>query len=137
MFRSGPRPFLMGVFNMPLDQPTNYLIRSTPIGANFRLKYVLASYSAGIVAGAQTFPDLLFQFYDSKGDAFSFSPAFIQTITSPANIGIGLDGTTPLDVDYPGGTPIKIRITGQNPALGQIISVTYYGVRGWDSPGGF
>lgn len=130
-----PRPFLLGEANLALTEANQTFTRSVPVGAWWRLKFILVNYPRTVVAGAQTTPDLLFRLYDADGRAFHVDPALFPQVTSPAG-NPGLNATNPLNIDYPGGTLVRLEITGQIIGTGPAtISITLYGFRGWEGYG--
>lgn len=130
-----PRPFLLGVANLSLTIARQTFAQSVPVGAWWRLKYVLVDYPRTVVAGAQTTPDLLFRAFDADGRAFHVDPVLFPQVTSPAGAP-GLDATNPINIDYPGGTSVRLEITGQIIGTGPAtVSITLYGLRGWEGYG--
>ena len=129
-----PRPFLIGVANLALTANRQYFTRTVPVGAYWRLKYLLVDYPRTVVAGAQTTPDLFYQLYDADGRAFHVLPALLPQITTPS--GGPLNATNPINIDYPGGSSVKLEITGQIVGTGPAtMSITLYGIRGWEGYG--
>lgn len=130
-----PRPFLLGQASLSLTASRQVFTKSIPVGAWWRLKYLLVDYPRTVVAGAQTTPDLFYQLFDADGRAFHVTPALLPQVTSPAGAA-GIDATNPLNIDYPGGSAVKVEITGQNVGVGPAtISITLYGLRGWEGYG--
>jgi len=134
----GPRPYLVGVNKMPLASGREYLIRTIPAGSPWRLRYILVSYQESLELGALISNDLAYHLYDADGRTFSVDPIVVPMVTSPAR-NRGLAATNPLNVDYPGGTSVKLEITvaGGLPfnGLPASVSITLYGVRGWEGYG--
>lgn len=130
-----PRPFLLGGAFVPLQLPIHNFLAVVPVGTNWRLMFLLVDYGRTIAAGAQTSPDLSYRLYDADGRAYHVDPALLPQVTSPAGA-FGVDATSPLCLDYPGGTVVRVEITGQ--VAGPVpatISITLYGIRGWESYG--
>lgn len=136
MFFLPPRPFLLGQSDLALTMARQYFVRAIPVGATWRLKYILVNYlrtvGEGEEANIQTTPDLLYKLYDADGRAFHVSPVLFPMVTSPAG-NPGLNATNPINVDYPGGSNVKLEIEGQNVGTGPAyISITLFGIRGWE-----
>jgi hypothetical protein len=129
-----PRPFLIGVANLALSAPSQYFTRTIPSGAVWRLKYFLIGYPVTIAAGAQTTPDLSYRLFDADGRAFQVNPVLINQFTSPGGLP-DLDATNPIDIDYPGGTNVKIEISGNVALAVPTLSITLFGIRGWERMG--
>lgn len=107
-------------------------MRSFPTGPIFRVKYLLVDYDVSEEVGAQISPDLSFNLYDSVGRAFSVGAITAKQATSPAGFK-GLNATQPINLDYMGGSTLKLEILGFDPALGlpSTVSLTIYGLEGW------
>ena len=129
-----PRPFLIGVANLALVQERQYFVRTIPSGANWRLKYMLVQYQPTVEVNTQITPDLAFNLYDADGRAFHVSPVLFKSVTSPAGFP-DLDATNPINVDYPGGTNVKIEILENVAVAITTISITLFGIRGWERIG--
>ncbi len=131
MFIIPPRPYFLGVNRFTLVNAIEYINRSIPVGADFRLQYLLVDFKRTVVAGAQTSPELNFKLYDADGRTFQINPVRACMVTSPAGAA-GLNGTSPINIDYPGGSSLKLEVTGQTGGLPGVISVTFAGLRGWE-----
>lgn len=129
-----PRPFLLGQANLALTPGRTWFLRTIPTGAWWRLYFLLVNYPRTVVAGAQTTPDLRYKLYDADGRAFHVDPVLLPQVTSPAGAP-GLNGTNPLFIDYPGGSNIKLEIEGQIAGGPATISITLFGIRGWEGYG--
>lgn len=127
-----PRPFLIGQFKRTLTMDREWMTRSFPNGPIYRVKYLLVDYPVTVEGGIQTSPDLSFNLYDADGRSFSVSPILFKQATSPAGFP-GLNATQPINLDYYGGSTLKLEILGFDPALGLPgpISITIYGLEGW------
>jgi len=126
-----PRPYFISIANYALVNSREYIMRSIPTGATWKLKYILANYQRTVVAGNQSSPELFYRVYDADGRAFQMDPVLLPQTTSPAGQP-RLDATNPLDIIYGGGSNIKIEITGQNGTLPSSVSLTLVGLRGWE-----
>lgn len=131
MFIIPPRPYFLGAFKFTLTNAIEYINRTIPVGADFRLQYLLIDYKRTVVAGAQTSKDLNYKLYDADGRTFQINPILGAAVTSPAGA-TGLNGTSPINIDYPGGSSLKLEITGQTGGLPAVVSVTFAGLRGWE-----
>jgi len=107
-----------------------------PVGASWRLKCITVSYDPHVVASVQAYPDLFFQVYDVDGRAFQFAPVLVRAVTTPGS-GKPLGATSPINLDYPGGTAVRMDITGQDTgSSGPFpVSITLVGIRGWEGYG--
>jgi len=132
MFFIPPRPFLLGEANISLTMARQYFMRTIPTGATWRLKYILVNYLRTVEVATQLTPDLLYRLYDADGRAFHVSPVLLPMVTSPAG-NRGLNATNPINIDYPGGTNVKLEIEGQVVGTGPAyVSITLFGIRGWE-----
>lgn len=145
MILLGPRPLILGVYHLPLTQKRQYWTRSIPPGAPWRLKYLTMTYirSTQTVDGlvSQITPDLKYTLFDSKGNAFQVSPVYARQVTTPSG-GVSVSATNPIDESYAGSDTLKILIEGQrlasegaNPGPAWV-SLTFMGIRGWETMGG-
>jgi hypothetical protein len=131
-----PRPFLLGEMRVPLTQEVQYWTRTVPAGASWRLRYLLVDYLPVDGDGIQNSQNLSYRLYDGEGLAFQVDPVQLDMVTSPAGLA-GLAGTNPIDVEYRGGSTVKLEIHGQVIGLGpDYISITMFGIRGWGRVGG-
>jgi hypothetical protein len=131
-----PRPFLIGVAAFPLANAREWFVRSIPTGASWRFLFLLVDYHRSVEVATQITPDLSYRLYDADGRAFHVDPVLLPQVTSPAG-GPTLDASFPLGIDYPGGSSLKLEITGQIPGVGPAaISITCFGIRGWQKSGG-
>ena len=125
----GPRLLLIGINRRPLVLPWTDFNISIPIGSPYILKSISWVFDRTVVASVQTSPNLSFDFFDSKGYAFSNEPIMIRNYGSPGG-NRGLTSTKPLHIKYEGGDTIHLRlfgaIAGPVPA---VASVTLYGYR--------
>lgn len=131
-----PRPFLFGAYRYSLVNPIEYIIRSIPVGASYKLMYLLINYPRTFEGGggdvAQTSRELSYKLYDADGRTFQVDPVSAGMVTSPAGTG-ALNATTPIGIDYPGGSALKLEITGQVPGGDpDYVSITFMGIRGWE-----
>jgi len=135
MVHIGPRPFLIGTNKEPLLTARQWFVRTIPIGAPWRLKYVLIDYPVIVAGLIQTSANLAIQFFDADGRAFNVAPVALAQVTSPSGTK-GLSGTNPLNIDYPGGTNVKaeISVIGAG-TLPSSFSLTMFGIRGWEGFG--
>jgi len=129
-----PRPYLIGISNLVLAAPRQYFVRTIPQGATWRLKYLLVSYLRTVAAGAQTSPDLLYTLHDADGRSFQVDPVLFAQVTTPSGDS-HLDATNPINIDYPGGTNVKLEIVGAAGGLPAVVSLTMFGIRGWEGYG--
>lgn len=129
-----PRPYLIGIANLVLTAPSQYFVRTIPQGAVWRFKYFTVNYLRTVAANAQTSPDLSFLAYDGDGRAFQVNPVLFAQVTTPSG-GTRLHATNPVNIDYPGGTNVKIEIKGADGGLPANISLTLFGIRGWEGYG--
>ncbi len=133
MFIIPPRPYLLGVFKKALTNPTEYVIRTIPVGASFRLRYLLIDYRRLPldIAAAQLSAELTYKLYDADGRTFQVDPVTASQVTSPAGAQ-GLNATNPINIDYPGGSSLKLEIGGHIAGGPTVVSVTFVGLRGWE-----
>jgi hypothetical protein len=129
-----PRPYLIGIDNLALTAPRQYFVRTIPQGANWRFKYMTVNYLRTVAATVQTSPDLLFKAYDADGRCFQVSPVLFAQVTTPSG-GRAIAGTNAVNIDYPGGTNIKLEIEGAVGGVPNSISITLFGIRGWEGYG--
>lgn len=134
MFYLPPRPFLLGQFNFPVTSAREWFTRSIPVGANWRFQYLLINYPVGVEEGAQTTVEPLYKLYDADGRAFHVNPVLAKQVTSPAGFP-NLRGTNPINIDYPGGSSVKLEIEFPTGTLPATISITLFGIRGWEGFG--
>jgi hypothetical protein len=133
-----PRPYLLGDARYPLTAARQYYIKTIPPGAGWSFKFLLANYLRTTSGGGtvQDTPDLSYRLYDADGRAFHVSPVLLPMVTSPAGAA-GLDATNLINIHYPGGSSIKLEIEGSLVGTGpSLISLTLYGIRGWERLGG-
>jgi hypothetical protein len=131
-----PRPFLLGVVNLPLTMDRQYFVRTIPTGASWRFKYLLVSYPLATELGVQIAANLSYKLYDADGRAFHINPVLLPMVTGPAGTGRSIAGTNRIEIDYPGGTNIKLELERvQAGTLPPTISITLYGIRGWEGYG--
>lgn len=133
-----PRPYLLGDARVSLTAARQYYIKTIPPGAGWSFKFLLVNYLRTTSAGGtvQDTPDLSYRLFDANGRAFHVAPVPLPMVTSPAG-GVGLDATGLINVHYPGGSSIKLEIEGHLVGTGpDLVSVTLYGIRGWERMGG-
>lgn len=131
-----PRPFLLGVANLALVTDRQYFMRTIPIGAPWRFKYLLVSYPLAEAAGIQTGANLSYTLYDADGRTFQVLPVSLPMVTSPAGVRRSVAATNPIEIDYPGGTSVKLEIERlEAGTLPPTISITMFGIRGWEGYG--
>jgi hypothetical protein len=130
-----PRPFLLGRAFIPLVNAVEYFMQAIPYGASWRFMFLLVDYPVLVEDTTQLTPHLRFRGYDADGRSFHVEPVFFRMVTTPSGAGF-LDATNSIGIDYPGGSSIKIEITGQIPGTGPAtVSLTPYGLRGWEGYG--
>ncbi len=133
-----PRPYLLGDAFYPLTAARQYYIKTIPPGAGWMFKFLLVDYLRTTSTGGtvQTTPDLSYRLYDANGRAFHVDPVSLPMVTSPAGAP-GLNATNLINIHYPGGSAIKLEVEGALVGTGpSLISITLYGIRGWESMGG-
>lgn len=135
MILLGPRPMILGQANIVLNQPIQPWTQLIPVGAPWRLLYLMVNYKRTVVARVQSTPDLSFTLYDSMGHAFQAAPVLAKQVTSPAGAP-SIGSTNPINMSYPGGSTLRLSIEGQIIGTGpETVSVTFFGIRGWQRMG--
>lgn len=133
MFYVGPRPYLIGEANIPLQYDGQWWMRGLPNGGWWTLKYILVDYPR--VESTLDMPDLSYQLYDEDGRAFMVRPVSLPMVTSPAGAK-GLNATGLINVRYKGGSGVKLRISGRGTIGPSRVSITLCGIRSAEWLGG-
>lgn len=122
---------LVAAARAPLVLPVTPISVDTPVGSDFRLDYILASYNRTVVAGAQTSPDLLFMLFDSRGVAMTNQPVKFEDVLTKAGAP-RIWGVSRIGHVYPPRSVIRMEVTGMNAGpVPADISITYLGVKDW------
>jgi hypothetical protein len=130
-----PRPFLLGFADVPLTSDGQYFMKTIPQGAPWRFQFLLAGYARAVAGLVQTSCELAYTLFDADGRTFQVAPVLLPQVTTPAG-GRQLRATNPIKIDYPGGTSVKIQI--HRVGVGTLppsISLTFFGIRGWEGFG--
>lgn len=136
MFFKGPSPFLLGVAKLALQGGRQDWIASIPNGGWWTLKFLLVDYPRAVADGVQTSPDLSYRLFDADGRAFMVRPVSLPMVTSPAGA-FGLNATNLINIRYPGGSSVRLELSGRIPAKGPATaSITLYGIRAEQRLGG-
>jgi len=133
-----PRPYLLGDALYPLTAARQYYIKTIPPGAGWSFKFLLVNYlrTTSVGGTVQNTPDLSYRLFDADGRAFHVAPVSLPMVTSPAGAP-GLNATNLINIHYPGGSTVKLEIEGSLVGTGpDRISISLYGIRGWERMGG-
>lgn len=131
-----PRPMLLGVFHYPVRSASEWIVKTIPPGAWWRLKYLLIAFPVLFEGDAVASTRLGYELFDADGRAFSVRPIAVDQVLTPGSFP-DLAGTQLINVDYPGGSNVKLHITAlhNTATFPDWVSVTFYGMRGWEGYG--
>jgi len=122
---------LVAAVRAPLQLPRTLLNTMVPMGANFRLDYILVTYPRTVVAGAQTSPELTFTLKNTRGIEHNNPALTFSFITNPAG-GPALRAAWAWGIEFPPGAIITMEVSGMNAGpVPATISVTYLSQKGW------
>lgn len=134
-----PKPVFLAENKIALGRSPRPIWKRTPIGSDFRLKYILAYYPITIIDEdglRQLEHDLRFELRASDGWVGQIAPVLIKQVTSPASL-LGLRATQPINKDFPAGSDIGVFIHGWRVDLPiPWISITLFGIQAESSFGG-
>ena len=132
----GPRPMLIAEARVALVAPNQPWIGQVPKGAPWRFRFLMVTYPRTVVARVQSTPDLNFELFSATGESYSVRPTPFRMMTTPGGGG-SVGATHPVNMPYPGGSTVRLQITGQIIGTGpDFISITLVGTRGWETMGG-